>query len=73
MFSRESVEKSDSYHTDSFLELIQSWKEEMRIPRLMDVGITPADFNRIIEVTENKNNPVPLTSDEMREALETAS
>ena len=72
IFSSAAVEKSDSYYTDSLLEIIESWKVGMNIPGLLQIGITSADFDKIIEVTENKNNPISLTSDEMREALETA-
>ncbi|WP_320046458.1 hypothetical protein [uncultured Ilyobacter sp.] len=41
--------------------------EMMNIPRLGSYGITEGDFDRIIEKTGNKNNPVELIKLELRE------
>lgn len=73
IFSGEGAEKSSNYYIDSLLDIIQSMAMEMKIPALRQVGVTSTDFERIIKVTDNKNNPVTFSADEMREALEMAS
>jgi hypothetical protein len=41
----------------------------MKIPSLKQYGVSPADYNRIVDATDNKNNPVHLNQDEMIEVL----
>lgn len=65
--------KSDDYYIDFLLNTIEAWKTEMNIPRLQYAGVKRADFNKIIEASDNKNNPVPLSKNEMHETLEMAS
>lgn len=43
--------------------------EVMEIPRLGDYGIKEEDLDKIIEKTGNKNNPVELKKEELREML----
>jgi alcohol dehydrogenase class IV len=57
---------------DDLLNTIVRWRQEMQIPSLRSFGITPNDFARIISATDNKNNPVKLSSEELAEALEQA-
>lgn len=64
--------KSEEYHTDFLLTLIEIRTKEMNIPGLAQAGITPADFEKIADGTDNKNNPVTLDRDEMLEILEMA-
>ncbi len=73
MFSSVDTVKSDNFYTDMLVDTIQSWAAEMKIPSLRDGSVSANDFDRIIAVTENKNNPTHLTKDEMREALEMES
>jgi alcohol dehydrogenase class IV len=61
--------KSNDYYIDSFIATLQAWTTEMNIPSLSQKGIVSADFDRIVKITDNKNNPVPLTPDEMIEVL----
>lgn len=68
-----SEDKSSAYYIDSILNTIETWTVEMNIPRLRQGGINATDFNRIIEATDNKNNPINLNSEEMAEILEMAS
>jgi hypothetical protein len=51
------------------LELIQSWTEKFNLKRLGDYGVLENDFERIVSATGNKYNPVPLSKDELSEAL----
>ena len=73
IFSGGMSQKSDHYVTDALLETIRAWTAEMKIPSLAEVGITMMDFDRIVAITENKNNPIRLAPEEMYETLEMAS
>jgi alcohol dehydrogenase class IV len=72
LFSGVKSEKSEEYYIDTLLDTIQAWTAEMKIPSLHEVGVRAADFDRIVKVTENKNNPTHLTVEEMHESLELA-
>lgn len=71
MFS-ESTDKSDEYYGDLLLSVMETWGKEMNIPTLSDGGVTSKDFEKILNASENKNNPVPLNKEEMLEVLEIA-
>lgn len=64
--------KSEEYYTDFLLSMIEEWTWEMHIPGLAQGGVTSADFEKIVNTTDNKNNPVALSGEEMREILEMA-
>lgn len=64
------VNKTDEYYTDHFLQLIATWKSEMGIPGLAAFDITNHDVKKLAAVGENKNNPIPLSRDEITEVLE---
>jgi alcohol dehydrogenase class IV len=72
MFSR-SEGKSDEYYADLLLSVVETWAKEMDVPGLSDGGVTEKDFEKIINASDNKNNPVALTKDEMTEVLELSS
>jgi alcohol dehydrogenase class IV len=61
--------KSDDYYIDHLLEVITAWTTEMDIPTLGRYGITSSAFEKIVNATDNKNNPVNLGRDEMTEVL----
>jgi len=71
MFSR-SEGKSDEYYADLLLSVVETWTKEMDVPGLSDGGVATKDFEKIINASDNKNNPVTLTKDEMIEVLELA-
>ncbi len=71
MFSGEE-NKTEEYYIDFLLNTIETWTREMKIPTLSQGGVKKSDFERIIEVTDNKNNPINLDRDEMIEVLEMA-
>ena len=73
IFSGGMAHKSDPYVIDALLETIQAFTVEMKIQSLAELGITANDFGRIVAVTENKNNPISFSREEMHEALEVAS
>jgi alcohol dehydrogenase class IV len=64
--------KSSEYYTDSLLDLIDAWANEMKIPKLSEGGVTLNDVEKIVENTDNKNNPVKLNKDEVEEILKMA-
>ena len=71
MFAR--VEnKSPVYYADFLLDTIEKWTYEMNIPGLSHGGVTSSDFAKIVNATDNKNNPVALNKEEMMEILEMA-
>ncbi|HEX5171186.1 MAG TPA: iron-containing alcohol dehydrogenase [Cyclobacteriaceae bacterium] len=71
LFTNE-VNKSDDYFTDILLNTIDSWTTLMKIPRLSQLGVAVPDFQKIIDATDNKTNPVHLSKGEMTEVLEMA-
>ena len=64
--------KPDDWYTDFLLALIEEWTSKMNISRLGEGGVKSADFEKIVKVTDNKNNPTALDSDEMTEVLQLA-
>ncbi len=64
--------KSSEYYVDFLLDTIEKWTVEMNIPRLSQGGVTSSDFTKIVNATDNKNNPVALSKEEMLEILEMA-
>lgn len=71
LFSKDKNKKDEQY-VEILLELIQSWTEKFNLKRLGDYGIKEEDFERIVSATGNKYNPVPLSKDELTEALSMA-
>ncbi|WP_105618798.1 iron-containing alcohol dehydrogenase [Vallitalea okinawensis] len=43
---------------------LANWVEVLNIPRLRDYGINQEDFNKIISISSNKNNPIDLTKED---------
>jgi alcohol dehydrogenase class IV len=71
LFSKDKTKKDEQY-VEILLELIQSWTEKFNLKRLGDYGIQKKDFERIVLATGNKNNPIPLSKEELTEALSMA-
>lgn len=61
--------RSDEYYVDHLLACIQEMTNEMKIPKLSEF-VAAKDHHRIISITENKNNPVALSKEQMAEALQ---
>lgn len=64
--------KSDEYYIDALLNNIYELAIEMNIPKLSQFGVIKTEFRKIVNATDNKNNPVALTNEEMEEVLETS-
>ena len=54
---------------DLLLDTISSWTDRLSIPRLSSYGVREGDLDRILNGTGNKENPVPLDRNTMREVL----
>jgi alcohol dehydrogenase class IV len=61
--------KSDDYYINGFIDHIHHLTYELKLPGLKEVGLTYDSFDEICSATENKNNPVKLTKEEMIEIL----
>jgi alcohol dehydrogenase class IV len=61
--------KNDGYFIDFFLDFLDQLTDELRLPGLRKAGIREEDLPRIARLTENKNNPVKLTPDDLLEIL----
>jgi alcohol dehydrogenase class IV len=64
--------KSDDYYIDALLETIERFAIDLKIPKLRACGVTPGDFDKIVKASDNKNNPVALSKEEMLEVLNLA-
>lgn len=61
--------RSDNYYIDKLLDVMEDWSNQMEIPRLSSNGVTENDMKKIISATDNKNNPVKISSEGMEEIL----
>jgi alcohol dehydrogenase class IV len=69
LFSQKPNKKSD-YHIDFFLDLIEDFTSELGLPKLSKFGLKSNDLDLIIRNSNNKNNPIPLNQDELKEVLD---
>jgi len=63
LFTNQS--KPDAYYCDLLVEKLEEWIELMNIPALNTYGIKESDFDKIIENTDCKNNPISLEKHEL--------
>jgi alcohol dehydrogenase class IV len=61
--------KSDDYYIDGFVEFLRKLTDDMKLQRLGQYGIKEEDLGPICRITELKNNPVKLTTDNLIEIL----
>jgi alcohol dehydrogenase class IV len=61
--------RNDDYFIDGFIEYLHNLTDELQLPGLKKAGITEDDLEEISLVTECKNNPVKLETDELIEIL----
>ena len=57
------------HNLDLLIEKISNWTDELGIKRLGDYGISKDDIEKMVSLSGNKNNPVKLASDEIRDIL----
>jgi alcohol dehydrogenase class IV len=61
--------KSDEYYADHFINVLYEMASDLRLPGFDKFGIRADDADRIIALTENKNNPVRLSPEQLKEIL----
>lgn len=54
---------------DKLLEMLNSYSESFKMPRLSEYGVKKEDIAKIAEMTGNKNSPAPLTKGELEAIL----
>ena len=50
-------------------DLLMKWTELLKIPRLSQFGVTRDDIDEIVSATSQKNNPVALKKEELKDIL----
>jgi alcohol dehydrogenase class IV len=69
-FFSDDNKKTQDYYVDLFISKLFEWSNMMNIPMLDKYGIKSADFKKIVDLTENKNNPVKLEKEDLMAILE---
>jgi alcohol dehydrogenase class IV len=62
-------DKTDNYYIDGFIGYLQSLAATFRFPGLKRFGVSDDDVSKICKITDNKNNPVKLTIENLEEIL----
>ena len=65
----DSEGQTDDYYIDGFIEYLDDLTDELELPKLGAFGLDEKDLGHICAITENKNNPVKLNSDELIEIV----
>jgi alcohol dehydrogenase class IV len=61
--------KPDEYYIDSFIEYLTKLSADLKLPRLGQYDIKDEDLEPICRITELKNNPVKLKTEDLMEIL----
>ncbi|MFC2138087.1 iron-containing alcohol dehydrogenase [Bacteroidota bacterium] len=61
--------KTKEQKLNEFINRLFEYTSELNLPRLSKFGIKESDFDRIIELTSNKNNPYTLNKNDLFEIL----
>ena len=65
----DAVAKPDDYYFEGFIEYLRKLSDELQLPRLGKYGIKEEDLEPICRITELKNNPVKLNTENLMEIL----
>lgn len=68
LFCKE-INKSDEFYIHEFADAVDRLIEKLKMPKLSTYGVSTEDINRIVAITSCKNNPVPLTKEDLSEIL----
>ncbi len=71
LFSKDK-NNSDAYYVETLLNVIERYTEEFKLKKLSDFGIEETDFQKIIDATGNKYNPIDLDCRELEYVLKQA-
>jgi alcohol dehydrogenase class IV len=61
--------KPDEYYVDGFIDYLRKLSDELNLPHLSQFGIKEEDIEPICMITELKNNPVKLNTEDLMEIL----
>ena len=65
----ETSGKTNDYYIDGFVDYLYKLTDDLRLPGLKKYGVDEKDIPSICAITENKNNPVKLSMDDLQEIL----
>lgn len=70
LFAEKTFSEKDTIeHATQLVETIQSWAEKLCMPRLSEFGICKRDIEKIVQNSDNKNNPVVFSKEQMAEII----
>ncbi len=61
--------RTDADYCDALVSILDEWTTALDVPRLGRYGIRENDLDRIVEGAANRNNPIALSREEIRELL----
>jgi alcohol dehydrogenase len=62
--------KSTDYYGEALVAILSEWTEQLSLPRLSTYGVQASDLDKILDQTQNRNNPIDLTRDEIAALVE---
>ena len=63
------ISKSDDYLTDYFIEVLYNLTDDLKLPGFEMYGVKGSEIERIVDMTDNKNNPVKLNPENLKEII----
>ena len=61
--------RTDADYCDALVSILDEWTTALDVPRLGRYGIREHDLDSIVEGAANRNNPIALSREEIRELL----
>jgi alcohol dehydrogenase len=58
--------KNDAYYCEVLVNTLEEWTEKLNLPRLGKYGIQERHLPQILDKTRNRNNPIELTREEIK-------
>ena len=62
--------KTDAFYVQLLVDTLEDWTQQLEIPRLGEYGLQPADLEKILDSTKNRNNPIKLFRGEIGALVE---
>lgn len=62
--------KTDAFYVQLLVDTLEDWTQQLEIPRLGEYGLQPADLEKILDSTKNRNNPIKLLRGEIGALVE---
>jgi alcohol dehydrogenase class IV len=64
-----TIHKSINHYCDLLVEIIENWIERLNIQRLGEYGVREDDLDKIAKKASNKNNPIQLDDEQIKELV----